>query len=356
MAEHEKTERMRSIDIISLLSARTAWRLMRGIVRAPFDEDFAGWPLAVCWFTNFSCNANCHFCCKAREIRAGKDRFPPLPLEGCKELMEKIRKKVKLLYLSGGEPTIHPGIVDILREARALDFSSVGMSSNLIALDKKPEILDYIDAIGVSIHSPDVEVHAKNLGVPAKLAEKVFENLETLEKEGPRRDVKVLVNCVINSQNMDTVMDMVEFTRRRGFLLELVPANDHGRIPADLHGNPQYIELIDNLLALRKSGQARHLAGSSHYYRTIRDFEPFRCFPYGVANIMPDGRLCTPCDVSEQYHVNVLEHKHIKAAVKASRGMLGDYPCKSGKCFKAGILERSRLFGLLAAGKDYEDN
>ena len=126
MAEHDKTERMRSIDIVSLLPVRTAWRLMRGIARAPFDDDFAGSPLAVCWFTNFSCNAKCHFCCKAAEIRAGKNKFPPLSMDGCKELMGKIRKKVNLLYLSGGEPSIHPQIVDILREAKALDFASVG--------------------------------------------------------------------------------------------------------------------------------------------------------------------------------------------------------------------------------------
>ena len=230
------------------------------------------------------------------------------------------------------------------------------MSSNLIALDKMPEILEYVDAIGVSIHSPDVEVHAQNLGVSVKLAEKVFENLEMLEKEGHKHDLKVLVNCVINSQNMETVLDMIEFTRDRGFLLELVPANDHGRTPKDLDQNTDYTALIDKLLALRKSGQARHLAGSSHYYKTIRDFEPFRCYPYGVANVMPDGRLCTPCDVSEQYHVNVLDHKDIKAAVKASMGMLGDYPCQAGKCFKAGILERSRLFGLLVAGKEFDAN
>jgi len=217
MAEHDRSERMRSIDIVSLLSVRTAWRLMRGIARAPFDEDYAGSPLAVCWFTNFSCNARCRFCCKAAEIRAGQDGFPPLSMDGCKELLEKIRKKVNLLYLSGGEPSIHPRIVDILRAAKALDFASVGISSNLIALDRKPEILDYVDAIGVSIHSPDVAVHARNLAVSVKLAGKVFENLEMLGKEGRKHDVKVLVNCVINSQNMETVLDMVEFTRERGF-------------------------------------------------------------------------------------------------------------------------------------------
>jgi hypothetical protein len=66
---------------------------------------------------------------------------------------------------------------------------------------------------------------------------------------------------------------------------------------------------------------------------------------------MPDGRLCTPCDVSEQYGVSVLDHPTLKAAVKASLGSLGDYPCEAGHCFKAGIIERSRLFGLLLAGR-----
>ncbi len=353
MQQKKQQERLRSIDIISLLSPRLAWRLVRGIARSAFDEHFAGAPLAVCWFTNFSCNARCHFCCKAAEIRAGRDHFPPLPLDKAKRLMAKIRDKVGLLYLSGGEPTIHPYIIDILKEAKALDFDSVGISSNLIALDKNLEILEFIDAIGVSIHSPDVEVHARNLGVPVKLAAKAFDNLGILQEYSGRNGIKVLINCVINPGNMHTVLKMVEFTANRNLLLELVPANDCGTIPKELSDNPHYRDLIDHLLELRKSGQAEHLAGSTYYYSAIRDLKPFRCFPYGVPNIMPDGRLCTPCDVSQQYAVNVLDHKHIKDAVRASLPFLGSYPCKEGRCFKAGILERSRLFGLLIAGKNF---
>jgi MoaA/NifB/PqqE/SkfB family radical SAM enzyme len=315
------------------------------------DENFAGAPLAVCWFTNFSCNARCHFCCKAAEIRAGRDRFPPLPLDKARRLMAKIREKVGLLYLSGGEPTIHPHIIDILKEARSLNFDSVGISSNLIALDRNIEVLEFVDAIGASIHSPDVGVHARNLGVPVKVAEKVFDNLRVLKEYSGHNGIKVLINCVINPANMHTVMDMVRFTAENGFLLELVPANDCGRISAELSDNPDYKALIDELLQLRKSGRAKHIAGSTHYYKSIRDLKPFRCFPYGVPNIMPDGRLCTPCDVSQQYAVNVLDYKHIKDAVKASGPFLGDYPCKNGQCFKAGIVERSRLFSFLAAGK-----
>lgn len=348
-------QRLRTIDIISMMSPKALWRILRGMIRAPLDEHFAGYPLAVCWFTNFSCNARCHFCCKAAEIRSGRNRFPPLELDRAKALMARIRDTVKLLYLSGGEPTIHPHLIEILKEARRLDFHSVGMSSNIIMLDKQPEILEYLDAISVSIHSPDVGNHAANLGVPVKTAERVFANLEMLKEHRERYDIKVLLNCVINSRNLDRVLDMVDFARDHGFLLEIVPANEKGRAPGDLAGNPEYEALIDRLLELRDSGNAPHLAGSSHYYRQIRSFEPFRCFPYGVPNIMPDGRLCTPCDISGQYAVNILDHENLKEALKASLAFLGDYPCKEGKCFKAGIIERSRLFGLLVSGESADD-
>ena len=147
---------------------------------------------------------------------------------------------------------------------------------------------------------------------------------------------------------MDDILEMVKYTREKGFLLEIVPANDNGRIPKDLCGNPKYVNLIDCILEMRKNGEAGHLAGSTHYYKRIRDFKPFRCFPYGVVNIMPDGRLCTPCDISKQYFVNVLDFESVDDAVVASKSSLGKYPCKQGKCFKAGIIERSRLFGLLS--------
>ncbi|MCP4593215.1 MAG: radical SAM protein [bacterium] len=343
-------DRLRSRDILSLMSGRSLWRIAQGAARAPFDERYAGSPLAVCWFTNFSCNAHCPFCCKAHEIRNGKERFPPLDLDRAKALMAGIRRTVDILYLSGGEPLIHPHILEIVKEAKRLGFSAVGMSSNLIALDRNPDVLDHLDAISVSIHSPDVALHAANLAVAPEVAQRTFDNLKLIENHPRRAHLKVVVNCVINPSNIDTVREMVGFTRRHGCLLELVPAGDDGCPSAELANNPRYEGLIDDLLAMRRSGEAPHLAGSTGYYECIKKFKPFRCFPYGVPNIMPDGRLCTPCDVSRQYAVNVLDYPDLQAALDASLPHLGDYPCKQGRCFKAGIIERSRLYGLIVRG------
>ena len=351
MADQKDPPRLRSADIISLMSPKPLWRLVRGMVRAPFDEDFAGAPLAVCWFVNFACNARCPFCCKAAEIRAGRGRFPQLDLDGARRLMGKIRRTVDILYLCGGEPLIHPHIVEILSEARRLEFGSVGMSSNLIELDRHPEVLDLLDAVSVSIHSPDAGAHAANLNVPVAKAERVFANLALL-RDRPAGKPRVIVNCVINRQNLQRVTEMVDFTREQGFLLEVVPANEHGRAPADLAGNPEYEALIDTLLEMRRDGKAPHLAGSSGYYRRIRSFAPFRCFPYGVPNITPDGRLYTPCDVSGHCAVSVLDYPSLRDAVRASLPQMGNYPCKQGHCFKAGIIERSRLFGMMASGAE----
>jgi MoaA/NifB/PqqE/SkfB family radical SAM enzyme len=347
MGEQDQQEHLRSWDIVSLLSPRPLWRVVRGIVRAPLDPDFAGSPLAVCWFVTFACNARCGFCCKAAEIRAGREEFPPLPLDEARGLMERIRRTVDILYLSGGEPLVHPHIAEILAEARRLKFASVGMSSNLIALDEHAGVLDNLDAVGVSIHGPDAASHARCLRVPEAVAERVFRNLDLLAERHKAGGLKVIVNCVINPDNIAAVAEMVDFTAGRGFLLEIVPANDRHGVTPELANDPAYAALLDRLLELRRGGKAPHLAGSTAYYKRLKSMRPFRCFPYGVPNIMPDGRLCTPCDVSGQHEVSVLDHHSLKAAVEASRPMLGNYPCREGHCFKAGIMERSRLFGLL---------
>ncbi|HET6427183.1 MAG TPA: hypothetical protein VM389_10290 [Phycisphaerae bacterium] len=72
MTDRPDPPRLRSADIISLLSPKPLWRLVRGMARAPFDEGFAGAPLAVCWFVNFACNARCPFCCKAGIIERSR--------------------------------------------------------------------------------------------------------------------------------------------------------------------------------------------------------------------------------------------------------------------------------------------
>ncbi len=266
-------------------------------------------------------------------------------------LLERIRRSVNILYISGGEPLVHPHLIEILRAAKKLEFASIGMSSNLLTLHRKMEVLDLLDAISVSIHAPDLKLHAENLAVPEHLAQRTFDNLNLINNHPRRAELKLIVNCVMNASNLHRVLEMVEFTRQNGCLLELAPANDHGRPAADLDGNPDYIRLIDKLIAMRRAGTAKHVAGSTAYYRRIRDFKPYRCFPYGVANIMPDGRLCTPCDVSEQYAVNILDHESLKEAVRASKPFLGNYPCTEGRCFKAGIVERSLLFGAMTRHK-----
>ena len=339
--------RLRSLDIVKALSPRSAWRVTKGIFRARFDSRFAGYPFAVCWFTNFTCNAHCPFCCKAKEIAMGSEKFPPLSPDDVQRLLSKIRASVDVLYLSGGEPLIHPHITEIVQEAKRQSFRIIGMSTNCIALKDHPDVLDFIDALSVSLHSSDPREHAQNLGVSETVARGIFDNLEIVEDYSGRTGLRVLINCVITRKNMDGVLKLLEFAGERGFLLEVVPANIKGKVPDDLKNSPEYRSLIDELIALRKSGTAKHLGGSTRYLQYIRDFDAFRCFPYGIPNVMPDGRLCTPCDVSEQYAVNVLDYETLDAAVSASSAHLCGYPCREARCFKAGIIERSHLFGLL---------
>lgn len=350
MKRRKRQDHLRSWDIVSLLSPKPLWRMIRGMVRAPLDRHFAGCPLAVCWFVTFACNARCSFCCKAREVRQGREAFPPLSASASRRLLERIRRTVDILYLSGGEPLVHPRIEQVLADAKNLGFASVGMSSNLIALDRHPGVLDHLDAVSVSIHAPDAAGQAKALGVSPSLAARTFANLEMLAERRRSQGLKVIVNCVIHPGNIHRAEEMVEFTRRRDFLLEVVPANDDGGICRGLAEDLDYPKLIDRLLELRRRREAPHLAGSTAYYRRLKSLRPFRCFPYGVPNIMPDGRLCTPCDVSGQYSINVLDHDNLRAAMQASQPLLGAYPCTRGRCFKAGIMERSRLFGLLVHG------
>lgn len=322
-------------------------KVLGGMLRAPLDARYAGSPLAVCWFVTFSCNARCEFCCKTAELHQGRNEFPPLSISHARTLLAKIRSTVDLLYLSGGEPLTHPEIEAILAEARIMKFRSIGMSSNIIDLHRRAGVLDYLDILSISIHDPDVVGHARSLSISEAAAGQVFENLEIVRRHAMTGRLRVIINCVITRQNLDRVSDMVEFAAKRGFLLEVVPANDHGGIESGLLADPRYARMIQFLLDLRRSGRAPHLAGSTAYYRRLQTLQPFRCFPYGIPNIMPDGRLCTPCDVSGQHDLNILEFADLGSAVRASRNRLGKFPCRQGRCFKAGILERSRLFGVL---------
>jgi uncharacterized radical SAM superfamily Fe-S cluster-containing enzyme len=95
------------------------------------------------------CNLNCPVCfASALPAEAGME------MENAGELKERLRRIRALagevvLQFSGGEPTLHPDLPELVREANGL-FPAVQLNSNGLLLAEKPDLARALAAAGLS--------------------------------------------------------------------------------------------------------------------------------------------------------------------------------------------------------------
>jgi MoaA/NifB/PqqE/SkfB family radical SAM enzyme len=99
-------------------------------------------PWAAHLYVTDQCNLDCHYC------NEYDNAIPHPTLASLKIWMDKIRAlEVSRLGLQGGEPLLHPDIVEVVRYARELGFYKVSMSTNGLLLTR--ELLAQLEAAGL---------------------------------------------------------------------------------------------------------------------------------------------------------------------------------------------------------------
>jgi len=117
---------------------------------------------------NNACNANCGFCNFARD-KLPKERWEYVERQGAFDAIDILfRQGIRYLVLTGGEPTLHPDLTDIISYA-ARKGMKVMMVSNA-GLFKPRRIQEYSEAglssFVISIDAATAEAHEENRGLP----------------------------------------------------------------------------------------------------------------------------------------------------------------------------------------------
>ncbi len=107
--------------------------------------DYPGKVAAVVFLSG--CNLRCPYCHNSSLFDSGQE-LEDLPLE---ELMEALGRRRKLLdgvVVTGGEPTVHPQLFQLLRSLKTTGLSvkldSNGMKSNILAAAAGEGLVDYL--------------------------------------------------------------------------------------------------------------------------------------------------------------------------------------------------------------------
>lgn len=153
-----------------------------------------------------SCNLRCPTCLY---LLKNPDKFVPSFISPDKfhHILEKYNreKKAEVIFLTGGEPLLHPEIgklIDISREYN-LDIK---ISTNGILVKNKISSLEKLDYVNVSIDSYDYKSFEKYRGGTPRQFDMIKDGLRALKE----KDIYFSMSYLLSSENLFKVNEMIE--------------------------------------------------------------------------------------------------------------------------------------------------
>lgn len=158
----------------------------------------------VCLFITLKCNQRCKFC----------HRFngnATMDFDNIKKVIDKLTEdEINNITFTGGEPFLHPNIIDIVKYAKGKGVKSKIISNGKI-LAKEPakrEIYQYLDSLTLSLDTID-----NNLNEEIGRGYDHFENVKTALESLKENPLKVNVNTVVSKMNLEKLEELGNFLK-----------------------------------------------------------------------------------------------------------------------------------------------
>lgn len=158
----------------------------------------------------FSCNNFCRFC-----VQGDKRKFGSRPGRELKKLILQGRKKAEEIVFTGGEPCLHPQLLELTRYAKQAGYETIQIQSNGRMFSYK-KFCDEIIEAGANEFSPALHGHRPDLhdfltGAPGSFLQTVL-GIKNLKSMGQ----KVITNTVITKPNFRHLPAIADVLIRSG--------------------------------------------------------------------------------------------------------------------------------------------
>lgn len=168
------------------------------------------------YYVTMRCNAWCNFC----NIPQTNNHAPP-PEPTLEQFAENLRDLkrlgVRVLDLTGGEPTLYRHLVPAVTMAKEMGFYTTMTNNGMLYPKVAARLAGKIDSLVFSLESPDREENDRTRGV--KCYDKVLESIRVAHSLGQT----VYLGHVVTNEAMPKVGAMIAFARDLGVTLYLAP-------------------------------------------------------------------------------------------------------------------------------------
>lgn len=213
----------------------------------------------VSWLLGRFCNYKCSYCW----THGRSDEHDHRPTEMCLRTIDEIKRQARErgfnsfhFSLSGGEPTLHPGYLDILRhlndDVGNTNYTSVHMTSNCSQGMKWFE--EYVRAVSnfhrASITCSYHREYIKNTKKQNQLSDK----LELCQEW----DVQITINVVMVPEWFWQIMDEVQLFHERGINVTLKPQSNPNATFVVEGYTDEMLEMLHNGMPQRGFTEAKN--------------------------------------------------------------------------------------------------
>ena len=221
-------------------------------------------PLYMGFDLTYRCMCTCPFCNRPRS--GGGDELPAREIYG---LCREFRKAgVRAVVLGGGEPLMHPHVIDILHCLNDQGIKVNLCTNGFLLSELAEELLDCrIDHITVSLDSASPEVHDRLRGVN-DLYRRAEEGIERIVNSGKRRRPLVRVRMVVGEQNFREIPEFIAQWEGRVDRCLIQPLHAHNTNSCVSAEPFQPVRSVEKLRALLSGSRI----GDDFYIRNLPHF------------------------------------------------------------------------------------
>ncbi len=239
---------------------------------------------------NNACNANCGFCNFARD-QLPKDRWKFVTLEQATDSLDILyREGIRYLVLTGGEPTLNPNCVEIVRYASDLGMTVMLVTNaGLLSQKKVRKLHDAgLSSFIISVDAASEEVHEENRGLP-NVCDKIREANKVISELKMHATASITMSRLVDYDALPGFLSSLGFTSAVfSYPLTYLGSNFLGFSDSNLvdHSKEELIDAFEKVKALKKRFRVvnptlsldemqRHVRGEEQRYPCIAGYRYF---------------------------------------------------------------------------------
>lgn len=174
--------------------------------------DWDGHVVAVIYLPE--CNLRCHYC-HNKDLILDPASFEEIPFSEIKEFVSNNLEFLDAVVITGGEPTIHHDLPELVRNIKDLGIK-VKLDTNGTNADMLRDLIDcgLLDYVAMDIKAPLNDKYEDVCGVPVDL-EQIKRSIDVLESSDVEHEYRVtVVPILLTPQDIEAIAAYIGGTKK----------------------------------------------------------------------------------------------------------------------------------------------